>query len=95
MTIRFTAREMTPPGARAHEAIARLHWVGVESGQRGVNEKKVLVDWIDNKGVVAVVGPRDTPVVTVHPPSRPAYLQSKANGVLNDNLLSLPEVDLR
>ncbi|TWS27411.1 DUF3892 domain-containing protein [Tsukamurella conjunctivitidis] len=32
---------------------------------------------------------------TAYAADRPAYLQSKANGVLNDNLLSLPEVDLR
>lgn len=92
MTIRFTAREMTPPGARTHEAIVRLHWESLESDEAGSSSRAYLVSWIDDEGGRAVVGPRNTPVVTVHPANRPAYLQSKANGVLNDNLLSLPEI---
>ncbi|WP_081377575.1 DUF3892 domain-containing protein [Rhodococcus sp. 008] len=51
-----------------------------------------MVDYIDNqKGSAYVTGPQSrSEVGTVHSPGAVPYLRTFANGVPNDNLLSLP-----
>jgi hypothetical protein len=90
MDIQITAIHF-PGTAKTHEAIASFKWVNIPAdGKTTVSDKAVLVDWIDNKGGKAWVADGTEWVSVVTVAGIPKYLRSKKDGVLSDNLLSLP-----
>ena len=91
MAVRVTHRRMSPGGAR-NEHITNVKWLNESTGKIGVNTKAQMVDYIDNqKGSAYVTGPQSrSEVGTVHRAGTVPYLRTFANGVPNDNLLSLP-----
>ncbi|KDQ04370.1 DUF3892 domain-containing protein [Rhodococcus qingshengii] len=91
MALRITHRRMSPGGTR-NEHITHVKWRGDAGEGDGSATTAQMVDYIDNRGHSAyVVGPNSRSTVqTVHPPGAAAYLRTVANGVEDDNLLSLP-----
>jgi hypothetical protein len=77
-----------------HEAISVLGWLNEEDGQQSRIGRVDLYNWIklksgvayvkDSRGNLAYVKPRENAVGT-------KFVQTQADGVWTDNLLSLPE----
>ena len=77
-----------------HHAISQLSWVNEESGKRGKNTRLEIYEWIKNQHGDAYVrdayGNRAS-VGTREHASGTRFLQTYADRVWTDNLLSLPE----
>jgi hypothetical protein len=77
-----------------HHAISHLGWINEATGEQSKNTRLEIYDWIktkngsayvtDRQGNQAYVGTRENSNGT-------KYLQTYANQVWTDNLLSLPE----
>jgi hypothetical protein len=77
-------------GATRHEHISRVRWQQVQSGEPGECSRDVMIDWLrKDKGQAYVLdGSRRVPVGVVD--TNPPHLRTYADGVWNDDLLSLP-----
>lgn len=77
---------------RTHESISSYKWKNLDNGTAGASDKPTMVDWIDNKNGIAYVGSGASRVNvgTVHPDTGLPYLRTYADGLYNNNLLSLP-----
>jgi hypothetical protein len=80
--------------ADPHHAISDLGWVNEETGKTGKSTRLVVYDWIENQNGVAYVqdsaGNRAR-VGTREHSNGTKYLQTYADQVWTDNLLSLTE----
>lgn len=78
-------------GGTEHQHIVRYKWVNA-SGGVGDDDKPTMVDWIDNKKVLPVVGTGASrvPVAVQHPLSGQPYLRTRPDGTWTNNLLTLP-----
>jgi hypothetical protein len=77
-----------------HHAISDLGWINEETGERNKSTRLQVYDWIKNKGGVAYVTDRfgnKANVGTREHGNGTKYLQTYADRVWTDNLLSLPE----
>lgn len=89
MSVRVTQREMSP-GGWDNEHIIAVRWVCDQDSSVGESSREVMVEWIANQGGYAcVLGPNSQSQVGVVN-AKPPYLRIHANGIWNDNLLSLP-----
>jgi hypothetical protein len=94
MSIRITA--IRREGGSGHEHITRLWWVepstGKESDKTGT-PRATVVSWIEDRSIKAYVeddaGHRVNVEVRVRNGQK--HLQTRADGVWTDNLLSLPK----
>jgi hypothetical protein len=79
-------------GGSKHEHITHLWWVGREDNKPGDAPRANVVTWIEGGGRAYVKDDHghDVGVHVVTPPSGPKYLQTWADGIWTDNLLSLP-----
>jgi len=80
--------------ADPHHAISHLGWKNDESGNTGKSTRLEIYDWIKEKNGVAYVVDRfgnKAYVGTRENASGTKYLQTYADRVWTDNLLSLPE----
>jgi hypothetical protein len=79
-------------GGSKHEHITHLWWVGREDNKPGDASRASVVAWIEEGGRAYVRDEQghDVAVHVVTPPSGPKYLQTRADGIWTDNLLSLP-----
>jgi hypothetical protein len=80
--------------ADPHHAIEKFGWTNEETGATGVSTRLEMHDFIKNKNGTAYV--RDTRGNTAHVradenANGTRYVQTYADGVWTDNLLSLPE----
>ncbi|WP_027507139.1 DUF3892 domain-containing protein [Rhodococcus sp. UNC23MFCrub1.1] len=91
MPLQITHIRLSTGGTR-NEHITDVYWQGDAGEGAAPATKAQMVDYIDNQGFRAyVVGPRSrSDVVTVKRAGTAPYLRTVANGVENDNLLSLP-----
>jgi hypothetical protein len=79
-------------GGAKHEHIVHLWWVERENGKPGDASRAAVVDYIEGGGQAYVddgLGHIVT-VGVVTPASGPKYVQTYADGIWTDNLLSLP-----
>ena len=77
-----------------HEAIINLGWVNEKTGASGKTSRVGMYNWIKEKGGQAYVsGPNGSvsTLGTAVTSKGTKYVRTYANGVWNDNLLSLPE----
>lgn len=77
-----------------HHAISRLGWVNEETGAQDKSDRLEVYDWIKNQNGVAYVTDRygnKAYVGTREHATGTKYLQTYADQVWTDNLLSLPE----
>jgi len=77
-----------------HEAISFLGWINENTKQSGKVSRIEMYDWIREKGGEAYVRGEDGTVSLVGTAITnrgTKYVRTYANGVWNDNLLSLPE----
>lgn len=80
--------------ADPHDAISNLGWTNEETGATGKNTRIEIYDWIKNDGGIAyVLDSRGNKafVSTRENANGTKYLQTYADRVWTDNLLSLPE----
>lgn len=91
MTVRIVDVRMAPSG-RSHEAISHYLWEDDSNGTSNWAEKTLMVEWVRrNPNKAWVVGPAVRALLEViENPGGEAYLRTRADGVLSDNLLSLP-----
>jgi len=90
VAIRITATRLT--GGVQHEHISHLWWVNPANNNAGSSTRAAIVDWVEAGGRAFVQEAR-TPrsVVAIVTPERGSkYLRTHADGVWNNNLLSLP-----
>ncbi len=89
MSVRVTHRRMSP-GGWTNDHIIAVKWISDQDRSIGESSREVMLDWIANRGGYAyVLGPNSRSqvgVVNANPP----YLRTHADGIWNDNLLSLP-----
>jgi hypothetical protein len=78
-------------GGADHKHIAAVQWENRETGNTGSSTRATMVDWIKNKGGDARVQDGDSYVSVDVVEASPPYIQTRADGVLTDNLLRLPE----
>ena len=90
MSINVVAIRLT--GGSKHEHISHLWWTGREDGKPDDAPRADVVAWIEKGGRAYVRDDHghDVGVHVVTPPSGPKYLQTWADGIWTDNLLSLP-----
>jgi hypothetical protein len=91
MALRITHRRMSPGGTR-NEHITHVFCQG-DAGEGAHSATKAqMVDFIDvQKGTAYVLGPLSrSEVETVHMSGVTPFLRTCANGIEDDNLLSLP-----
>ena len=77
-----------------HHAISNLGWINEQTGERGKNTRLEIYYWIKDKNGVANVTDRygnQALVGTREHSNGTKYLQTYADKVWTDNLLSLPE----
>jgi hypothetical protein len=91
MAVRITMVHMTP-GGTLHSHIESVRWVNDSTGSTGQISVPEMVDYIDNQNGKAYTwdGHVRAEVHTVHPTQGRPYIQTKADGRLTNNLLSLP-----
>lgn len=91
MSIRIDSIRLV--GGSRHEHISHLWWTDSATGATGDDSRAEIVKWIEDKGVSVyvddAVGHRARVGVRT-PHSGEKYLQTQADGVWTDNLLSLP-----
>jgi hypothetical protein len=77
-------------GGPGHEHIANVRWRNPDTGATGENTRAQMVAWL-NEGGEARVRDRYGDDVRVHVvDASPPYIQTYADGVWTNNLLSLP-----
>ena len=78
-------------GGNEHQHIVHFRWVDA-SGGVGDDDKRSMVDWIDNKKGLAYVGTGSyrVPVAVLHPLSGQPFLRTRPDGKWSNNLLTLP-----
>ena len=88
MAIRFTARQMS--GGSGHQHIAQLAWIEDGTTETKVSTRSELVDFVNRggQGYVRDATGRQAWVRVVN--ATPPYLQTYADNVPTDNLLTLP-----
>ena len=77
-----------------HHAISNLGWTNEQTGETGKNTRLEIYNWIKDKNGVAYVTDRygnQARVGTREHINGTKYLQTYADQVWTDNLLSLPE----
>lgn len=77
-----------------HVAISELGWMNEATGETGKSSRLVIYDWLKNKGGVAYVTDRFGNKAYLYPRENAygtQYVQTIADRVWTDNLLSLPE----
>ena len=77
-----------------HHAIEYLGWVNEATGETGKSARLVIYDWLKNKDGVAYVRDIFGNKVYLYPKENAAgtkFVQTYADNVWTDNLLSLPE----
>ncbi len=92
MTFQIYARRMSIP-IHDHEYIARVRYIDVDTKQLGEKSRAEMVEWLSNPTNHAFVADKWKNKVEVHivrQTNKPSYIQTKADGVLTDNLLKLP-----
>lgn len=77
-------------GGTRHEHIAAVRWVEPATGKTGENTRAEMVDWINKGGEAFVEAPDGTRAWVGVVQANPPYLRTYADGIFNDNLLSLP-----
>jgi hypothetical protein len=77
-----------------HETITDYNFKDADNTETGWKTKKQAVDYVDkHANSVWVDGPTKSAwVVVIQSGDKAPYLRTKADGVLSDNLLSLPVV---
>jgi hypothetical protein len=88
MSVRVTHRRMSPGGWN-NEHITAVKWISDQDGAVGESSREIMVDWIANRGGVAYVLGADSRAEVGVVNAIPRYLRTHANGIWNDNLLSL------
>jgi Protein of unknown function (DUF3892) len=91
LSININAIRLTAGGSK-HEHIVHLWWNERETGKPGDASRAAVVEFIEGGGN-AFVDDRRGHVVAVRvvtPASGPKYVQTCADGIWTDNLLSLP-----
>lgn len=97
-TIKCTARRMA--GGPSHEHISHLWWDSVEESgkviQSGYSTREQMVAYIEKNGTTSVWCPDRNPQIKgawvhVQNNGRIKYVQTVADNLKSDNLLSLPE----
>jgi hypothetical protein len=91
VSVTVTAIRLSQNGSK-HEHIAHLWWVGRENGLPGNGPRSEVVVFIE-RGGKAYVSDDYGHLVGVHvvePTDGPKYVQTRADGIWTDNLLSLP-----
>jgi hypothetical protein len=77
-----------------HHAIEYLGWVNEETGESGKSARVLMYDWLKNKGGVAYVFDKFGNKAFLYARENAAgtrFVQTYADNVWTDNLLSLPE----
>ncbi len=90
MSVRITAVRMGQ-GGTTHEHIDEVKWVGEGDGKPGASSRAAMVTFCDDEKNLAVVGTGAdrVRVHSVHDGSR-AWIQTRSDGKLSNNLLELP-----
>jgi hypothetical protein len=76
-----------------HEAISSLGWINEETGARGTSTRLEIYDFVKNKGGTAYVIDRKGNRALVAARENvhgTKFVQTYADGIWTDNLLSLP-----
>lgn len=91
MSVQITDVKMAPSG-QGHEAISHYFWKDDSNGTSNWADKASMVDWVrGNPNQAWVGGPvKSAWVEVVENSGGQPYLRTRADGVLSDNLLSLP-----
>ena len=91
MSVQITDVKMVPSG-RGHEAISHYFWSDADNGASNWADKAAMVAWVrQNPNKAWVGGPTKSAwVEVVENPGGESYLRTRADGILTDNLLSLP-----
>ena len=76
-------------GGSAHEHIVSVKWVNPTTSERGETTKGSMVTFIRGGGQATVSDGIRTINVEVRD-AQPPYIQTRADGIWSDNLLSLP-----
>jgi hypothetical protein len=78
--------------AQAHQYITDYKWRSDDTGEVNSTSKRGMVEWLDKPGAAAYVssGTARATVAVIRPEGQDPYLRTYADGVWNDNLLSLP-----
>jgi len=77
-----------------HHAISHLGWVNEQDGETGRNTRLEIYTWLKNKDGKAYVKDRVGNIAYVYPTEHvngTKFVQTYADKVWSDNLLSLPE----
>jgi hypothetical protein len=77
-----------------HHAISDLGWINEQTGETGRSTRLVMYDWLKNKNGAAYVTDRLGNKAYLYPRENAngtKYVQTYADRVWTDNLLSLPE----
>jgi hypothetical protein len=77
------------PGGFTNQHITDVKWISDQDGSVDQSSREVMVDWIDKGGSAWVQGTNSRSQVGVVRET-PPYLRTYANGIWDDNLLSLP-----
>jgi hypothetical protein len=77
------------PGGWNNEHITAVKWLSDQDGAVGESSREGMVDWIANRGGVAYELGVDSRAEVGVVNASPSYLRTHANGIWNDNLLSL------
>lgn len=88
MSVRVTHRRMSPGGWR-NEHIIAVQWISDEDGTGNWSTREQTVEWINGGGYAYVQVQQSRAQVGVVQ-DNPPYLRTFANGIPDDNLLSLP-----
>lgn len=91
MTVQITDVRMSGSG-RGHESISDYLWIDSANSTTNWASKAAMVDWVrQNPNKAWVHGSAGSAwVIAVDSSTSEPYLRTMADGVLSDNLLSLP-----
>lgn len=91
MSVQIIDVRMADSGG-GHEAISHHQWKDSDNGSSNWADKAAMVDWVwRNPNQVRVGEPvMSAWVEVVENPGGVPYLRTRADGLLSDNLLSLP-----
>lgn len=78
------------PGGSGHQHIAAIRWRNPTSGATGAYSRAQIVSWINQGGDARVRDGYSDEVQVRVVNAAPPYIQTYADGVPTDNLLSLP-----
>jgi Protein of unknown function (DUF3892) len=96
MTMRIRITNVSKPSGynlNPHEAISELQWTVDSTGQTGRSTREQIYNWLKNAENSAYVRDRANDVAFVGTRENAKgtrYLQTYADGIWKDNLLSLP-----